>query len=89
MTREDAIIRLVGDLKKHHERALAKHEMQVNLLCAYRDQLEDHVDIAAGMIVDAYYCSKDEAFVARDKDEALALIAGEYERRQAARKVAV
>lgn len=73
MTRYDAIRRQLGDIEKHEERALAKHEMQVNLLCAYRDQLEDEVDIAVGIIAMANGWSKDDA---------LALIAGEYEMRQ-------
>ena len=80
MTRYDAGHRLLDDIEKHNERALAKHEMQVRLLCGYRDQLEDHVDIAAEMLSKATGCSTDGA---------LALIADEYERRQAARKVAV
>lgn len=79
MTRYDAIRRQLGDIEKAHERALAKHEMQINLLCGYRDQLEDDVDIAAGMIAEIGGCSKDDA---------LAVIAGKYEARQAARKVA-
>ena len=78
MTRFDAIRRQLSDIEKNHDRALAKREMQINLLCAYRDELEDHVDIAAGMLAMAKGCSKDKA---------LALIAGQYETRQA-RKVA-
>lgn len=80
MTRFDAIRRQLGDIEKHHERALAKREMQINILCGYRDQLEDKADIAAEILAAVRDCSKDEA--ARMVDDA-------YEVRQRARKVAV
>jgi len=80
VTRFDAIRRQLGDIEKHHERSLAKREMQIRLLCGYRDQLEDHVDIAAGIIAD-------HADI--DLDDAAKLIDDAYEARQAARKAAV
>ena len=80
MTRYDAIRRQLGDIEKAHERALAKRDMQIRLLCAYRDQLEDHVDIAAEMLAKSDGCSKDWA--ATQVDDV-------YEARQAARKAAV
>lgn len=40
MTRFDAIRRQLADIEKHHERALEKREMQIRLLCGYRDELE-------------------------------------------------
>jgi hypothetical protein len=79
MTRYDAIRRQLGDIEKAHERALAKREMQIRLLCAYRDQLEDRVDIAARLLT-----SRDCSL-----DDALKSIDDEYEIRQAARKVAL
>lgn len=79
MTRFDAIRRQLCDIEKHHERALAKHEMQVRLLCCYRDELEDRVEIAAGIIA-----ARDDIGLGA----ALKLIADIYEARQAARKVA-
>ena len=78
MTRYDAIRRQLGDIEKDHERALALREMQLRVISAYRDELEDHVDIAAGMLAVAKGCSKDKA---------LALIAGQYETRQARKAV--
>jgi len=78
MTRYDAIRRQLGDIEKHHERAEAKHEMQINLLCAYRDELEDHLDIAAGMIAVARGCSKAAV---------LDIIACGYETRQSRKAV--
>jgi len=80
VTRYDAIRRQLGDIEKAHERALAKRDMQIRLLCAYRDQLEDHVDIAAEMLAKSDGCSKDWA--ATQVDDV-------YEARQAARKAAV
>ena len=80
MTRYDAIRRQLSDIEKNHDRALAKREMQINLLCAYRDELEDHVDIAAEMLAKSDGCSKDWA--ATQVDDV-------YEARQAARKAAV
>lgn len=80
MTRFDAIRRQLSDIEKHHERALAKREMQINILCGYRDQLEDQLDIAAELISRALDCSKDDA---------VNLYVDAYEARQAARKVAV
>jgi len=77
VTRFDAIRRQLGDIEKHNERAAAKHEMQVNLLCAYRDELEDKLDIAVGMLVGTFHYSKDEA--AEEMD-------AYYRVRQAARK---
>ena len=79
MTRFDAIRRQLSDIEKNHERALAKREMQIRLLCGYRDQLEDQFDIAVEMFSDAYCCSKDVAGK---------LIDDAYEARQAARKAA-
>ena len=80
MTRYEAIIRQLGDIEKSHERALAKHEMQVRLLSGYRDELEDKLEIAVEMLAKSDGCSKDWA--ATQVDEV-------YEARQAARKVAV
>lgn len=80
MTRYDAIRRQLGDIEKAHERALAKLEMQINLLCAYRDQLEDRLDIAVEMLAKAGDCGKDDP---------AALIDDAYEARQAARKAGV
>jgi len=80
VTRYDAIRRQLADIERDHERQLAQREMQIRLLCGYRDELEDHVDIAAGMIA-----HRDDI----DKDAAVELIAYQYEVRQAARKVAV
>lgn len=80
MTRYDAGHRLLDDIEKHNERALAKHEMQVRLLCGYRDQLEDSLDIAMEMLAKSDGCSKDWA--ADQVDQV-------YEARQAARKAAV
>lgn len=79
MTRYDAIRRQLGDIEKHHERALAKHEMQVRLLCGYRDQLEDRVGIAVRMIA-----ARDDISL----DDAMRLIVDADEARQAARKFA-
>lgn len=78
MTRYDAIRRQLGDIEKDHERALALREMQLRVIAAYRDELEDHVDIAAEMLSKANGWSKDEA---------LAIIAAEYELRQSRRAV--
>lgn len=80
MTRYDAIRRQLGDIEKAHERALAKRDMQIRLLCGYRDQLEDKIDIAVEMIAEAGDCSKDDAGK---------LIDDAYEVRQLARKEAV
>ena len=80
MTRYEAIIRQLGDIEKSHERALTKRDMQIRILCGYRDELEERVEIAARMIADPYYCSVEAA---------MQLIDAEYERRGAARKVAV
>ena len=80
MTRYDAIRRQLGDIEKAHERALAKHEMQINLLCGYRDELEDKADIAVGLLAVARDCSKDNAGK---------LVDDVHEARQAARKAAV
>ena len=80
MTRFDAIRRQLSDIEKNHERALAKREMQINLLCGYRDQLEDKVDIATRMIARSKSCSPDDA---------AKLIDNVYDDQQVARKVAV
>ena len=73
MTRFDAIRRQLSDIEKNHERALAKRDEQVLILTGYRDQLEDEVDIAAGMIAVARGCSKAAV---------LDIIECEYETRQ-------
>jgi len=79
MTRYDAIRRQLGDIEKHHERALEKRDMQVRVMAAYRDQLEAQFDIAVGMIASAGDCSEADV---------VTLIVDAYEVRQAARKVA-
>ena len=80
MTRYDAIRRQLADIEKAHERALEKREMQIRVLCAYRDELEDKADIALGMIAEAGDCSQDDAGK---------LVDDTYEVLQAARKAAV
>jgi len=65
--------------ERDHEEKLALRDEQIRLLCAYRDELEDHVDIAVGMIA-----HRDDISL----DDATELIAYQYEVRQAARKVA-
>ena len=80
MTRYEAIIRQLGDIEKSHERALTKRDMQIRLLCGYRDELEDRVDIAVEMLVATFHYGKDDAETA---------ITFACEARQAARKVAV
>ena len=80
MTRYEAIRRQLADIERDHERQLAQREMQIRLLCGYRDQLEDQVDIAVGMIA-----SRDLT----GRDAVSKLIADAYEARLAARKVAV
>ena len=79
MTRYEAIIRQLGDIEKAHERALTKRDMQIRLLCGYRDELEDKLEIAVEMIAVARRGSKECA--AQRIDTA-------YEARQAAGKVA-
>jgi len=66
--------------ERDHAEALALREMQIRVLCAYRDELEDKGDIAVWMLKAALNISKDEAGK---------LIDDAYEVRQAARKVAV
>ena len=66
--------------ERDHAEALALREMQIRVLCAYRDELEDKGDIAVGMLAKACDCSKDDA--GRMIDDL-------YEVRQRARKVAV
>lgn len=66
--------------ERDHAEALALREMQIRVLCAYRDELEDKGDIAAEMIADYGLYTKDE--VGKLVDDA-------YEVRQAARRVAV
>ena len=66
--------------ERDHEEEKERLRMQVRLLCGYRDQLEDEVDVAAGMIAVRDFTSLDAA---------LKLIADAYEVRQGARKVAV
>jgi hypothetical protein len=78
VTRFDAIRRQLGDIEKHHERALVKRDMQIRLLCGYRNQLEDYVDIATRLLT-----TRDISL-----DDASKMIADEYELRQAARKAA-
>lgn len=92
MTREDAIIRLVGDLKKHHERALAKLETQFLLKSGYCDELElentrerEHVEIAAEWIAELLK----SRHVEMSPVEIIRSIGRKRETRQAARKVAV
>ena len=80
VTRFDAIRRQLGDIEKAHERALALREMQIRVLCSYRDELEDKADIAVEMLVATFHYSKDAAETAIDTA---------YEARQAARKVVV
>ena len=79
MTRYEAIIRQLGDIEKSHERALTKRDMQIRLLCGYRDELEDKLEIAVELLVGTFHYGKDDA--ARVIDDA-------YEALQAARKVA-
>lgn len=80
MTYYEAALRQLEANEKHHERALAKNEMHINLLCAYRDKLEDEVDIAAEMIAHRDGTSLDAASK---------LIYDAHEIRQAARDTAV
>ena len=80
MTRYEAIIRQLGDIEKSHERALTKRDMQIRLLCGYRDELEDKSAIALEIIANA--------FVYGNKDDAAKLIDDRYEALQAARRVA-
>ena len=64
--------------ERDHAEEKERLRTEIERLCAYRDELEDHVDIAAGMIA-----HRDDI----DKDAAVELIAYQYEVRQAARKV--
>ena len=65
--------------ERDHAEALALREEQLLIMAAYRDELEDHLDIAAGMIAVARGCSKAAV---------LDIVACEYETRRA-RKAAV
>lgn len=80
MTRFDAIRLQLANIESDYQEALALREMQVRVLAAYRDELEDRIDIAVGMLVATFHYSKDEADAA---------IETAYEVLQAARKVAV
>lgn len=66
--------------ERDHEEALALREVQVRVLCAYRDELEDKADIGVEMIAAAFHCSKDRA---------AQIVEDAYEARKAARKAAV
>ena len=80
MTRYDAGHRLLDDIEKSHERALAKLEMQIRVMGGYRDELEDKLEIAVELLVGTFHYGKDEAGERID---------WAYAARQAARKVAV
>lgn len=79
MTRFDAIRRQLADIEKNHERALEKREMQVRVMAAYRDELEDHGAIAVEML---------SGFMGISVDDVNAVIGQRYEREQKAKVTA-
>jgi len=92
MTRYDAGHRLLDDIEKNHERALAKHETQIRLKDGYCDELElentrerEHVEIAAEWIAELLK----SRHVEMSPVEIIRSISRKREARQAARKVAV
>lgn len=83
MTRYDAGHRLLDDIEKHNERAVAKFETQALLKSAYADELEDvirhdaaHHAIAVEMLA---------GFMGINVDDVAVVIGQRYEREQTAR----